>query len=838
MKTTTKIWLLLLMLLATTATTAAPMRYELDLTPTADHEADSWDHNVPLTGPFDCDGACHTGAAGDLAPSGRIDTPARSGIFMRGALKIRYYGDSSNVAGYPSSGAADPHVQPGQTFTAQGYYLSGGRATVSVPLASETFLRAQSVAVGQNVCALLMMGELRCWGRNRFGGLGNGTDQDSNLPVPTVALPRSVRQVAAFYRNSCAVTRGGSVWCWGSNYYGELGNSLSIGDDSNLTPSGFPDCSGTGVHWGALEAGCFEPTPAKVAGLPGPAASVTVGRFFSCARLWAGSVWCWGGNSSGQLGNGTTADSSVPVQVKNLSGVIAVSAGDSSVCALLSDRTVWCWGSNSSGQLGDGTSSDSPVPVQVTGLNAITEVSPGYSTACALRSDGTVWCWGDNSSGGLGTGSTSSYSLVPVQVTALSAVRQISLGEFGACALNSDRTVSCWAMYLGTSPNTVPVQMTGLDDATSVSTGYSSACVLRSNRTVWCWGDNGWGELGNPVAQQSIAPVPVWSAGDKDADRDDRHYSIRDFTGSFDPAAGLFVATDNPHHSVGIGSGWGSPAFSPTYPGGILSNEFTCSPGNPDDGSGLGCGSNPSVLDSYDLRTTLPPASGHKLSNPAFPVSYSASTPGLALIGGGAIKINPIAPTDAEHASVGYLGSFAATALTPMSSLSADGGATGATATAAVYSLASLLSVPMASPSTPPRMTSSSDSAHTQPYLAPVLCSDTAPGLSTLAQSTALKSASFCSRSREEATATPSALILWISGIRPGQRALTCMLVTTLVPRRRPFRRLDNQSLAAVVTPALLKGQHGKHLAGGRLNPFPALELEVRFESERCECIW
>jgi alpha-tubulin suppressor-like RCC1 family protein len=694
MKTTTKIGLLLL--LSATTATAAPMRYELDLTPTADHEADSWDHNVPLTGPFDCDGACHTGAAGDLAPSGRIDTPAKSGIFLRGALAIRYYGDSSNVAGYPSSGAADPHVQPGQTFTAQGYYLSGGRATVAVPLASARFLHAQSVSVGQNVCAVSMTGELRCWGRNRFGGLGNGTDQDSNLPVETIGLPSAVRQVAAFYRNSCAVNWSGSVWCWGSNYYGELGNALNIGDDSNSTPNGFPVCSGTGVHWGALLGGCFEPTPTKVAGLPGPVASVTVGNFFTCARLWAGSVWCWGGNSNGQLGNGTTANSSVPVQVKNLSGVTAVSAGASSVCALRSDRTVWCWGSNSSGQLGNGTPSDSSVPVPVTGLSDVTGVSLGYASTCALRSDDTVWCWGDNSSGGLGIGSTSASSLIPVQVTALSGITQISLGQFGACALGSDRKVSCWGWYLGTTTDTsVPVPVTSLSDVMSVSTGYSSVCALRLDRTAWCWGDNGWGALGNPVAQQSVTPVPVYSIKDrkfmessdpeaeKFGDRD--HYSIRKYTGSFDPTAGLFVATDNPHHSIGIGSGWGSTAFAPTYPGGILSNEFTCSPGNPDDSSGLGCGSNPSVIDSYDLRTSLPPASGHKLSNAAFPESWPASSPGLPLIGGGTIKIDPISPTDNEHASVGYLGSFTATALTPMSALSVKGGASGATATAGMF---------------------------------------------------------------------------------------------------------------------------------------------------------
>jgi alpha-tubulin suppressor-like RCC1 family protein len=105
--------------------------------------------------------------------------------------------------------------------------------------------------------------------------------------------------------------------------------------------------------------------------------------------------------------------------------------------------------------------------------------------------------------------------LVPVQVTALSGVKQISLGGFGACALSSDRKVWCWGWFLGTTTDTsVPVQVTGLGDVTSVSTGDVSVCALRLDRTVWCWGDNGWGELGNPVAQQSVTPVPVYSSKD------------------------------------------------------------------------------------------------------------------------------------------------------------------------------------------------------------------------------------------------------------------------------------------------------------------------------------
>jgi hypothetical protein len=193
-------------------------------------------------------------------------------------------------------------------------------------------------------------------------------------------------------------------------------------------------------------------------------------------------------------------------------------------------------------------------------------------------------------------------------------------------------------------------------------------------------GYNDWGQLGNPTVEYSATPVPVLS-GAAPPDEDEESSSL--YTGSFHPVDGLFVATDNSHHSIGIGSGWPSPSsgssangqpppFSPTYPGGILSDQYPYDPGNPDDNGG----SAPSAIDGYDLRSALTLATGHKLSNQHFPNYYPAKNGPLALIGGGTIEIDPISPTDGEHASVGYTGTFSATALTPMSALTVVGGAT------------------------------------------------------------------------------------------------------------------------------------------------------------------
>jgi hypothetical protein len=196
--------------------------------------------------------------------------------------------------------------------------------------------------------------------------------------------------------------------------------------------------------------------------------------------------------------------------------------------------------------------------------------------------------------------------------------------------------------------------------------------------------DNEFGQLGNPTVNYSSNPVPVLSGATWQNDEETPSL----YTGSFDPVDGLFVATDNSHHSIGVGSGWPpanggnsangrAPPFSPTYPGGIMSDQYPYQPGNPDDC--YGCGSVASAIDGYDLRSPLASATGHKLSNQDFPSDFPAKNGPLWLVGGGSIEIDPISPTDAQHSSVGYTGQFSATALTPMAGLTVIGGATGAT---------------------------------------------------------------------------------------------------------------------------------------------------------------
>jgi len=377
----------------------------------------------------------------------------------------------------------------------------------------------QSIALGhRHSCALLdtsalLSGAVKCWGSNLYGQLGDGTTTNRATLVDVSGIT-TAKRIALGGSHSCAVLTNGKVKCWGFNTIGQLGD----GTTTDRT------------------------TPVEVSGIT-TAASIALGGYHSCALLTDWTVKCWGSNGNGELGDGTAADSLnnwperfTPYDVSGITTAQSIALGRTHSCALLLGGTVKCWGSNSYGQLGDGTTtrvgSGRSSPVEVSGITTATSIALGGSHSCAVLTDSTVKCWGYNYNGQLGDGTTTDRT-TPVEVSGITtaanaavfanrAAASISLGNSHSCALLTGGAVKCWGSnnqgQLGdgtTTQRTTPVEVLVITDryvlsttsATSIALGSDHSCALIADLTTKCWGLNDYGQLGDGTTARRTTPV-------------------------------------------------------------------------------------------------------------------------------------------------------------------------------------------------------------------------------------------------------------------------------------------------------------------------------------------
>lgn len=396
-----------------------------------------------------------------------------------------------------------------------------------------------------HTCALTTGGGVKCWGYNTSGQIGDGTTVQRLTPVDVPSLSSGVAAISLGVDYTCALTTGSGMKCWGNNSSGKLGDftftsprlspvdvmglgsgvvAISVGDHHTcaLSTDGGMKCWGYN-NFGQLGSATLPmgSTPAflaDVSGLTGGVDAISAGDSHSCALVMDGGVQCWGSNQFGQLGDGSTASQTAPVDVSGLaSGLATISAGGLHTCAISAGGGVKCWGLNSSGQLGDGSTLRSLNAVDVSGLaEGATAVSTGQSHTCALTANGGVKCWGANFFNQLGDGSTT-QRVAPVDVSGLtSGVQAIATGTYHSCALTTGGGVKCWGYNSsgqlgdGTTANkTTPADVLGLTGVVAIKAGDRHTCALTAGGGMKCWGNNQYGQLGEGTMAPSLTPVDV-----------------------------------------------------------------------------------------------------------------------------------------------------------------------------------------------------------------------------------------------------------------------------------------------------------------------------------------
>jgi alpha-tubulin suppressor-like RCC1 family protein len=332
------------------------------------------------------------------------------------------------------------------------------------------------------------------WGWNAVGQLGDGTAATRSVARPS-ALPASapggVMALVGGGYHSLALWVSGSVWAWGWNGYGQLGDGTTTERDRPVEVPGLHDVS-----------------------------AVSAGLLHSLA-VSGGRVYAWGWNGYGQLGDGTTATRLRPVQVPGLSDIVAVSAGAYHSLALRIDGTVWAWGWNGLGQLGDGTTVNRLAPIQVAGVFRASAVSAGAFHSLAVASEdqahdaGSVLAWGYNGMGQASVDATA-WAPLPSIVYGMGRPVQIAAGGYHNLMLTDDGKVLAWGWngygQLGdasTVQKSYPVVLPGVSDASAIATGLVHSVAVGRDGLVRTWGWNGVGQLGDGTTTDRHAPVVV-----------------------------------------------------------------------------------------------------------------------------------------------------------------------------------------------------------------------------------------------------------------------------------------------------------------------------------------
>lgn len=436
----------------------------------------------------------------DFAPGGRVfPSPVVVTVTCAATgVDIRYTLDGRDPT------AADSLVGPGGTVTVSRTAILKARAFK--PGESPSGVRVALYAIGRRPLAGSAYGShafkpdesVWGWGNNAYGQIGDGTLENRLTAVPLAGAHRGPWVVAGYYHGGM-IDAGGIPRLWGYNGSFQLGDGTNVNRTSPIVPLG-----------------------------PNPVAGLACGGNFTWFVDASGKAWSCGNNTFGQLGDGTTTTRSIPVPVKNGTNVLFVAAGNYHTLFLTADGAVWACGYNGFGALGDGTTTARSTPVRAVGISNAVAVAAGGYHSVALLSNGTVLAWGYGFFGQLGTGSNVN-SLVPALVTGVSNVVDVAAGQDHTLALTADGRLFAWGRNAsgqlgdGRAPTNrlTPTPVAGLTGLVAMAAGQNHSLAMDSEGRVWAWGDNSQGQLGDKTTIPRALPITAngdltgpWMAAD------------------------------------------------------------------------------------------------------------------------------------------------------------------------------------------------------------------------------------------------------------------------------------------------------------------------------------
>jgi len=430
---------------------------------------------------------------------------------------------------------------------------NGNTTNYSSPIQVGALTNWKQVAVGDYATAAIKTdGTLWTWGWNNYGQLGNGTVNINYSSPIQVGTLTNWKQVASGQYHTVAIKTDGTLWGCGYNSYGQLAyTSVNFGNlyqsspvqvaGGNVWSTVDPNTQlltiGGGYHKAAIQSnGTLWTCGYNSAGQLGNGTSlinysspiqvgsltnwkqVACGYLHTAAIKTDGTLWAWGWNTFGQLGNGTNGNNySSPIQVGALTNWKQVACGYLQTAAIKTDGTLWTCGYNANGQLGNGNTTNYSSPIQVGSLTNWKQVAGGLSHTAAIKTDGTLWACGYNGQGQLGNGTTTPYSS-PIQVGALTNWKQVASGQYHTVAIKTDGTLwGCGYNYDGQLGNgtvtnySSPIQVGTLTNWKQVAAGQGCTVAVKTDGTLWAWGGNYDGQLGNGTVTNYSSPIQVGS---------------------------------------------------------------------------------------------------------------------------------------------------------------------------------------------------------------------------------------------------------------------------------------------------------------------------------------